>query len=456
MNKIIYWAFTISMTLLSQTITAQAEPIVFNTIEETINYAIENNQNLERTQIDQEIIQAQIDEIKGRALPQINGSAGFSDNFSLQEQVLPAEIFGGEPGTTVNVAFGNRYQYTAGVNVQQQLLNFQLFNSIKSTTALAELRKLQTLVTTQDLIVNVIQTYVQIQVFEKQVELLQNNYDRTDNLIQLSEAKYNEGIIKKLDLNQLLVNLSNLQTQIQDAQFGRDQQMRLLKVLLAIPMTREVVLNEQLEDRKPYPLGQELLLESNLEYQQLDKSLELSIIDEKLVKAEYLPTLSASFGYNYLGQGNEFAGFNQDDYQGQFNGTWGLSASIPIFDGFQRRNRVKQREFATEQLELDRETLKLNIEKEFNDAREQILLSYSQIESQKSNMDLAQENYDGIKTSYNEGVANLTELLDSEFALRQAQSNYLNALLQSKVAEVSLLKSSGKLSQLIANPTITN
>ena len=148
--------------------------------------------------------------------------------------------------------------------------------------------------------------------------------------------------------------------------------------------------------------------------------------------------------------------FNPDVYQGQWSGTWGLSLSVPIFDGFQRRNRLKQRELATKQLILDKETLQYNIEREFGDAREQLLLSSTQIESQKSNMDLAQENYDGIKTSYNEGVANLTELLDSEFALRQAQSNYLNALLQARVAEVSLLKSSGQLSQLITNPPATN
>ncbi len=456
MTKLILWIVSIITSLTTFIASAQNEPIVFNTLEETIAYAIENNTNLQSAQIDQQIIQAQIAEVKGRALPQINGSAGFTDNFSLQEQQLPGEIFGGEPGSTIGVAFGNRYQYAAGVNVQQQLLNFQLFSSIKSTAALAELRNLQTLVTTQDLIVNVIQTYIQIQVFEKQIELLQQNYNRTDNLIGLSENKLKEGIIRKLDLNQLLVNRSNLETQIQDAEFGKNQQVRLFKVLLQIPITTQVTLIEKLEDRDPYPLGTELLLDENLEYQQIDKSIELSIIDQKVIKSEYLPTLSANFGYNYLGQSNEFGDFEPDVYQGQWSGTWGVSASIPIFDGFQRRNRLKQKEFATAQLELDRTTLKLNIEKEFGDASEQLLLSNSQIESQKSNMDLAQENYDGIKTSYNEGVANLTELLDSEFALRQAQSNYLNALLQSKVAEVTLLKSSGTLSQMIANPQPAN
>nr|MBP8794125.1 TolC family protein [Lutibacter sp.] len=295
------WIIALTLSLLSYMASAQ-ETITFKTLEETINYAIENNNNLEKAKIDQEIIQAQIAEVKGRALPQINSNASYTDNFSLQEQQLPGEIFGGEPGTTIGVAFGSRYQYIAGVNVKQELLNFQLFSSIKSTTALAELRNLQTLITTQDLIINIIQTYVQVQIFEKQVVLLQQNYDRTDNLVSLSESKLKEGIIIKLDLNQLKVSRSNLKTQIEDAEFGKNQQMRLLKVLLQAPMTTNIVLVEKLEDRAAYSLGTELLLDSNFEYQQIDKSVELSIIDQKLIKAEYFPKLSANFGYNYLGQ----------------------------------------------------------------------------------------------------------------------------------------------------------
>jgi len=444
------YLFTIITLLTLSWSQAQQGTVEFRTVEDAINYAIEHNNDLSKSKIDQEIILAQIAEVTGRALPQIDANGQFSDNYSLQEQQLPGEFFGGEPGTTVGVAFGNRYQFTGGLSVQQQLINFQLFSSIKSTVALKELRKLQTLETTQDLIINVVQTYIQIQVFEKQMALLEQNYERTDNLIELSQHKLKEGIIKKLDVNQLMVNRSNLKTQIEDADFGKNQQLRLFKVLLALPIESEVILKEQLEERPSTQLKDELILDANLQYQQLEKNIELSVLDQKLVRSEYLPTLSAFFNYNYLGQANELD-FASDIYQDQFSGTWGLSASIPLFDGFQRGKRLKQKKLETDKLEKDREQLVLNIEKEFSDAKEQLLLSTVQIESQNSNMKLAQENYDGIKMSYTEGVAALTELLDSEYALREAQSNYLNALLQAKVSELMLLRSSGQLSQLLAS-----
>ncbi|WP_445738054.1 TolC family protein [Mariniflexile sp.] len=438
---------TIVVSLIVQTLSAQT----FNlNVEEAVAYAIEHNTTLNKSIIDQDIIAAQIAEVKGRALPQISATGGFTDNFSLAEQQLPAELVGGEPGTTIGVAFGNRYAFTGSARVEQQLFNFQLFNSIKAANALREIQALTTLQTTEDLIINVVQVYIQIQVTEKQVELLEENFDRTSSLIDLSDFKYKEGLIKKLDLNQLKVNRSNLRTQIEDAQYQMDEQKRLLKLYLYIPMDAKVNLTEKLEDNEAFPLQNELNINSNIQYQQLEKQVDLSIIDQKVERANYLPKISAFFNYNYRGDTNEFT-FNAPAYVEQWNGTYGLSASWSIFDGGSRRKRIQQKQLETLKLEEDQKMLKTTIEKDYQDALQQMLLSQSQITSQNENMFLAQENYDGINTSYNEGVAALTELLDSEFALRQAQSNYLNALLQSKVAELRILKTSGQLAQLITS-----
>jgi outer membrane protein TolC len=442
--------FIIAILIISGNL-VQSQDQEFNfTVQEAIAYAMDHNITLTKSKIDQDIVAAQIAEVKGRAFPQISASGGFTDNFSLAEQQLPAEVFGGEPGTTIGVAFGNRYSFTAGTRVEQQLVDFQLFNSIRAAKALEEIQNLTVLQSTEDLIINVIQVYIQIQVTEKQVELLKENYERTNNLIGLSEAKYNEGIIKKLDVNQLKVNRSNLRTQIEDAEYQYGEQKRLLKLYLYIPMDLTINLTEKIEDNEAFPLQNELNINSNIQFQQMERQVALSIIDQKVERSNYLPKLSAFFNYNYQGNNQDFS-FDAPSYVDQWNGTWGLTASMNIFDGFSRRKRVVQKQLETEKLEEDQKLLKINIEKDHQDAVQQMLLSQSQIASQKENMELAQENYEGIKVSYNEGVAALTELLDSEFALRESQSNYLNALLQSKVSELRILKTSGQLSQLIAS-----
>jgi len=57
MNTIIKWITVLALTITSYVSSAQ-DMITFNTLEETINYAIENNNNLEAAQLDQDSIQA--------------------------------------------------------------------------------------------------------------------------------------------------------------------------------------------------------------------------------------------------------------------------------------------------------------------------------------------------------------------------------------------------------------
>ena len=79
MNKLIL----IIALLILHSVAAQDSAIEFNTVEDAINYAIENNHNLSKSRIDQEIILAQISEVEGRALPQVNVNGKYSDNYSL-------------------------------------------------------------------------------------------------------------------------------------------------------------------------------------------------------------------------------------------------------------------------------------------------------------------------------------------------------------------------------------
>jgi outer membrane protein TolC len=266
----IYQLFFIVLFLIGLNVNAQNEGYQF-TLKQCVEFAIINNNNLQKSKIEQDIVAAQVAEVKGRVLPQVNASGRFSDNFSLAEQQLPSEIVGGIPGTTVGVAFGNRYSVTGGLDVQQQLVNFQLFQSIKSVNALKDLQNLNVLQSTEDLILNVVQVYIQIQVTTKQIELLEENFRRTNMLVELSDLKLQEGIIRKLDLNQLKVNRTNLTTQIEDAIYTKNEQLRLLKLYMNYPIHSNIELMEKLEDQPPFSEKEALAVESNIQYQLMEK-----------------------------------------------------------------------------------------------------------------------------------------------------------------------------------------
>ena len=418
------------------------------TLEEAIRYGIQHNPTLEGSRIDEQIVQEQIKEVRGGALPQVTGNGRFTDNYSLAQQLLPGEVFGGEPGTTIPVTFGVRYSVTAGAEVSQTLFNKQLFAAMKSTSALKDLYALNTLKTTQDLVENIAKLYLQVQVSTVQHTIAQANYERIEQLVTIAQLQYEDGLIKRTDVTQLEVNRANLQTQLEDVDFGIQQQSNQLKTLLNLPVDDTLILTENLIESASYPVQDNLTMQANIQYRQLLQQQDLKNLERKAAQAEYFPSLSAFFSYGYQGQTNEFK-FAGPDYNAFTNGTWGLSLNVPIFDGFQRHHRVQQRRLESEQLRLQQTQLTNTIQVDYRNARNQLTLSQRQVENQKQNSRLAEQLYEATSLSYKEGVAPLTELLDAETSLQEAQSNYLSALLQLKVSELDLLKNSGQLATIL-------
>ena len=64
-------------------------------------------------------------------------------------------------------------------------------------------------------------------------------------------------------------------------------------------------------------------------------------------------------------------------------------------------------------------------------------------------MKLAEEIYVSTQEQYNGGIVSLSELMNAETALKEAQNNYLRALVQVKLAELELLKASGNIQSII-------
>ena len=84
----------------------------------------------------------------------------------------------------------------------------------------------------------------------------------------------------------------------------------------------------------------------------------------------------------------------------------------------------------------------------FDNAKKQLENSLITINNQKENAQLAQEVFNNTNNNYTQGLAALTDLLDAENAMVEAQNNYTNAILEYKLAEIQFIKSKGELKTL--------
>lgn len=419
------------------------------TLKDCILYAIEHNPNLKSVKLDEQANTTQIKELFSMGLPQVNGSGQLSNNFALSEQLLPGEAFG-QPGTTVPVKFGVANSMTANIELQQLLFSKSFFTGLEAAKASQSLVELNTFKTTEDLVYAIAQVYLQLQITEEQQTILNANIDRIDQLIDISQIQFEEGLIKKIDVDQLKVNRTNLLTELQNAQIGATQQLNLIKFYMGMPADRTMTIAEFVSEGDRYPLSEKLILNENTSLKLLNKQLELSDFEIKNIQAGYYPTVHAFVRYGWQGQTDRwFSKKAEHNVQWTPSGVIGLTLNIPIFDGFQKKHQISQVQIKQSQLVLNRQHLTNSVQMEFANANETLRQNKTLLSAQKENMQLAEELYSVTKLSYHEGVAPLTELLNAETSLKEAQTHYLTSLLQLNLAELDHMRASGQLASLI-------
>ncbi len=434
--------------LLASAAFAQQTDTLRLSLVEAVNLAIQQNPQLQSTQLDEEINRAKVQEVKASALPQVNGDASFTDNFLRASQILPGEVFG-RPGESIAVKFGTRYQMGANAQVSQTLYNPSLNIGLKAAKTSQGLYELQTFKSKEDLIYNVINLYMQLQMIEKQTELVENNLERTQRLIDITSAQFKEGIIKKVDVDQLKVNYTNLTTQLSNSANTRVQLLNNLKTLMNVDSEQPIAIT--VVGVEPIPVSQQLDLSANTDLALIDYQRKLQDLNTASIQAGYLPSLSLIANLGYQAQTNEL--FDNAATKGFASGLYGLKLNIPIFDGFSRKSKITQSQYQSRQLELNRKYLMRNVENQFVNARNNVQQNRKVLSAQEENMKLAEELYNVAKLSYTEGISPLSELINAENGLKEAQTQYLTAMLQINLSELDLMQSSGQLTQIIKQAT---
>ncbi|HEV7332754.1 MAG TPA: TolC family protein [Flavisolibacter sp.] len=430
------------------------EPVQLN-LKDALTYALEANQNARKAKLDVENSEYQIDEVRSQALPQINGTGGLTYNPLLQKSALP-NIFGANPNPneTILVAFGQKWNANAGVSLTQNLFNKSVFTGLDAAKAAREFYRISQQLTEEQVLEQVATNYYQVLVQRQQVAVLDSTIRNSQRVQRILEGQYNNGLAKKIDVDRIAVNINNLQSQRQQLLNGVALLENQLKFFMGMPINTPISIPEA-EIRSIQPqavaMSETISAEDRTEVRLLRKQEDLLNFQKESIKAEYYPSLSLSSNYSYQGIGNKVPLF-----KGQEKGVnWfdaasvSLNLRIPIFNGGATKSRLKQTEVSIKKVEEDIANTSLALDLAFENAKTQINNSIITLSAQRKNVQLAQEVFNNTQNNYNNGLASLTDLLNAETSLTEANNNYSSALLNYRVAEIQLIKSQGALKSLI-------
>ncbi len=472
--KQFYKVFVLLVGLASaQTVLAQTT----FTLQQCIDYALENSVQVQNAKVDEEIAKARVKETVGIGLPQIDGSVALQHNQKLQRffgLFNPDSEFSFFPPTIPNAQSGdvlaaqNFFQLksagNAGLNINQILFNGSYLVGLKAASSYKELSIKASGQTKEDVVLQVSKAYYLTIINTERTKLFDANIARVDSLLRSTKALYENGFAEKIDVDRVRVTYNNLVTERDKFINLQAIALELLKFQMGYPMDQPLVLSGNLEEASvPEALNETLDYESRWDYQVLQANKKLQQLDLKNQYAAGMPSLVAFANLGYSTQSNNIGGIfktnsavestdqiGPDKWYG-FS-TFGVSLNVPIFSGLQRTYRVQQSRLNLMKTENLSKQLRSAIDVEAKNAATSFNNSIKSLASQKENMDLADNVARVTKIKYEQGVGSNLEVIDAEASLREAQTNYYNALYEVLISKIDLDKAYGK---LVPVPTTT-
>ncbi len=341
-QKVTVFAF---LLLLGFSAAAQTVNI---TLKDALKYAIENNTEIQKARL--EIIngQLQTEEIRARALPQLNGKSSLTDQLIIPQLVVGNQIF----------KMGRQWTGDAGLSFSQQLFNQQVFTGLKAAKAGESFYNLSAELTEEDIIQQVSTAYYQVLVSREQLKTIEANIQSIGRIENTVANQFKNGLAKKIDLDRVHVNLTNVKTQRDQLANGIRQQENILKFYIGMPVDTQIEipsaeLNKISEDA--LSRYSNFKVEDLTRYRLLMKQEELLVYQKKAAIAEYFPTLSMTGNFARTSTSDRFdiiGGHNSSAVKYNASAI-GLTLNIPIFDGFARRSRGKHAALQMPQMQQD-------------------------------------------------------------------------------------------------------
>jgi len=451
MTRIFLQRMVLLMVLIGAPVLHAQLPAKELTLKDAITYALENKADSKKAKLSVENSEYQIQEVRARALPTITANGNLTFNPILQLNALPGQFFGGPEGSVILAPLGQKWSSTAGVNLTQNIFDQSVFTGLRAAKTTREFYQVNAQLTEEQVIERVANNYYQVYVQRQKLTVIDSTLKNTTEVRDIIKGQYDSGLARKIDLDRMNVNLSNIKTQHQQIVNAVQLQENTLKFYMGMPIETKIVIPKTEFNVTPLSLEETPDTSNLTQYQLLKKQEQLYYYNKKAMQAEYYPKLSLTAGYNYIGQGPQlpwFAKSSDNVYWSDFS-TIGANITVPIFNGFATRSKVRQADVDLRKTKEDLIDTKLSLDLAFQNAKTQISNSLITISNQKENVQLAQDVLDNTQNNYQQGLATLTDLLDAENSYIEAQNNYNTALLDFKLAEVQLIKAKGELKTLI-------
>ncbi|MGM9511914.1 TolC family protein [Larkinella sp. GY13] len=415
------------------------------TLQQLIDKALTSNLSVQSAQFDETKTEARIAEVKAGARPSVNLTGDYKRYLKIPGQVVPASAFGGPEGSYQTLAFGLPYNLSTSVQASQALYNPSVMIGLKAAKTSREVSALQTRQVKEDVAYNVAATYYNLQTTAQQMAFLRRNIVSSDKMIQITDLQRQNQLAKGVDVDRLRLSKTASETQIESLQATYNQLLNLLKYLTGTPQSEPLAVLTQIDETTP-TVAFEAPAINRTDLLLLDRQKALNALDLQNIKAGFLPTVSA-YG---VANSTVYAIGGDNSYLKNVPGYWvGLQLNWNVFDGLARKSRVIQKKLDNQKLETQLQQTRESITMDVTNAQNKLLVEQRNLTTNRAQVTLAEKIYTQTQLQFKEGTVGISEVIQTEDELRNAQNTYLSTLVAFRSAELDWKKATGN---LIVNP----
>ena len=412
------------------------------TLEECLRLGIENNLFLESSRNEIRKGEHTLSENRAKLLPQINAVAGFNDNFNPPVSVTDGSAY----GNPYNVTKTLQYNASAGIQLQMPLYNQTVYMAVDIARTMNELNRLSYEKAREDLILQISKMYYLSQNTAEQIALIKENISRLNELSSITQAIYDYGMAMEVEVKRVNINLENLKVQYDNAQAMMEQQLNLLKYNIDYPAGEAIALTP-VDTEKKIPVTLTGLSENLYELQLLQSQRLLAEQQKKMIDYGYLPSLSLTGSWMFSAYTDKAYHWFHSGASGRWYRSYGLGLSLrlPIFDGLDKRYKTRKALVDIENIRLAQENTRKSLQTQYLNATNDLMNNQRNFKKQKDNYLLAEDVYTVTMERYREGITSMTELLQDEMRMSEAQNNYISAHYNYRITNLMLLKMTGQI-----------
>lgn len=390
--------------------------------------------------------------------PQINFSADY--NRTLKKQVMYLDGFGamggGSETTTptegtenmdiskgIEVGRDNNWSY--GFNASMPLVAPTLWKSLTISAIDVELAVEKARSSKIAMVNQVKKSFYGVLLANDSYRVFKSSYDNSMENYQDIKKKFDQGLVAEYDLIRADVSVKNAIPNMLQAENALTLAKWQLKALLGMDLDLAIDCEGKLTEfeNELYAdyLSTDTSLVNNSDLKQLDIQSNQLKETIKMQKFEYLPTLSLSGMYQWSAMNNNF---KFSEYRWNPYSVVGVSLSIPIFSGGGKYHKIKQSQVTLEQLSLQREDAKRNLQLALKQYLDNMNTCIKKFNAAQKGVSQSEKGYQIAQKRYETGSGTLLELNDAELALTQSRLNYNQAIYDYMIAKSDLEKTLGE------------